>query len=108
MFSKNSLNLNFIVFSGYKKTLKTKQKTIAAFVWGKQSKCKLLAQALLQKIQEELLQETKHKNTPQYDFTNEEKLSERFDDCQVKRILQRLLQEIKKNTPQYDFTSETR
>ena len=96
MFSKNSLNLNFIVFSGYKKALKTKQKTIAAFVWGKQSKCKLLAQALLQKIQEELLQETKHKNTPQYDFTNEEKLSERFDDCQVKRILQRLLQEIKK------------
>ena len=55
------------------------------------------------------MQETKNKNTPEYDFNNEEKLSERFDDCrQVKRILQRLLQEIKKNTPQYDFTSETR
>ena len=68
----------------------------------------LLLLLLLQKIQEELLQETKHKNTPEYDFNNEEKLSERFDDCQVKRIVQRLLQEIKKNTPQYDFTSETR
>ena len=51
MFSKNSLNLNFIVFSGYKKALKTKQRTIA----GKQSKCKLLSQALLQKILNKLL-----------------------------------------------------
>ena len=50
------------------------------------------------------MQGTKHKSTPQYDFTNEEKPSERFDDCRVQivsqaslqRILQRLLQEIKK------------
>ena len=73
-----------------------------------------MSQDSLQKILKELLQETKHKNTPQYDFTNEEKPSERFDDCRVQivsqaslqRILQKLLQEIKKKTPQYDFTSE--
>ena len=64
----------------------------------------MLSQDSLQKTLKELLQETKHKNTPQYDFTNEEKPSERFDDCRVQivsqaslqRILQKLLQEIKK------------
>ena len=93
------------MFSGYKKALKTKQKTMAAFVWCKQSKCKLLSQDSPQKIQKELLQETKHENTQRYDFTNEEKPSERFDDCRVQivsqaslqRILHKLLQEIKKH-----------
>ena len=89
MFSKNSLNLNFVVFSGYKKPLKTKQKTKAAFVLSKQSKCKLLSQALLEKILKELWQETKHKNTSQYHFTNE-----RFDDCRVQIVSRASLQRI--------------
>lgn len=60
------------------------------------------------------MQETKHKNTPQYHFTNEEEPSERFDDCRVQiasqallqRILQRLLQEInnKKKKTRYSMT----
>ena len=57
MSSKNSLNLNFIVFSGYKKALKTKQKTIAAFVWGQQSKCKFLSQASLQRYRRNFCKE---------------------------------------------------
>ena len=55
--SKNSLNLNVIVFSGYKKALKTKQKTIAAFVWGQQSKCKFLSQASLQRYRRNFCKE---------------------------------------------------
>ena len=45
------------MFSGYKKALKTKQKTIAAFVWGQQSKCKFLSQASLQRYRRNFCKE---------------------------------------------------